>query len=154
MADGAPNGYSIISFDGHQYALDFRAAGRSADYQMQIHAPELISRSQSMDTQIFVNVFNGSERSLVEMRLGRNQGWRKMERVVAVDPAFQDVVDTEAAIKDKTWRALPKPKASTHLWRAALPDNLASGTHLIEIRSTDWQQKQHTAQRVIRVRDD
>ena len=153
MADGAPNGYSIISFDGQKYALDFRAAGRPADYQMQIHAPEVISRSQSADTQIFVNVFNGSERSRVEMRLGRDQRWRKMERVVAVDPAFQDVVDSEAAIKDKSWRALPNPKPSTHLWRANLPQNLTPGTHLIQIRSTDWQHRQQSAQRVIRVRD-
>ena len=29
MADGAPNGYSVISFDGTDYRLDFFAAGRS-----------------------------------------------------------------------------------------------------------------------------
>ncbi|MEO1999747.1 MAG: calcineurin-like phosphoesterase C-terminal domain-containing protein, partial [Planctomycetaceae bacterium] len=154
MADGAPNGYSIMSFDGQKYALDFRAAGRSADYQMQIHAPELIRRSQASDTDVYVNVFNGSERSVVEMRLGHKQGWQKMERTVAIDPAFKTVVDNEAAVKDKTWRALPNPKPSTHLWRARLPEQLDSGTHLIEIRATDWQQKRHTAQRVIRVSDD
>ncbi|MEZ6066937.1 MAG: calcineurin-like phosphoesterase family protein [Planctomycetaceae bacterium] len=38
MKDGAPNGYSIISFDGVEYRLDYRAAGRSPDYQMEIDA--------------------------------------------------------------------------------------------------------------------
>ena len=42
MADGAPNGYSIISFDGAKYSLDFKAAGQPADYQMRIMMPELI----------------------------------------------------------------------------------------------------------------
>ena len=154
MADGAPNGYSIISFDGQKYALDFRAAGRPASYQMQIHAPELVSSSQTGQTDVYVNVFNGSERSVVEMRIGRQQPWQTMERSVEIDPAFQKVVASEAALQDKTWRALPNPKPSTHLWRAKLPKRVKPGTHLIEIRATDWQQRRHTAQRVIRVSND
>ena len=39
MADGAPNGHSVITFDGHQYVLDFVPASRDQDYQMEIMAP-------------------------------------------------------------------------------------------------------------------
>lgn len=63
MADGAPNGYSLITFDGHEYNLDFRAAGRSAKYQMNIIAPESVTVDQLEKTNVMVNIFNGSEKS-------------------------------------------------------------------------------------------
>src|SRR5690606_27884924 len=67
MADGAPNGYSIITFDGNSAVVDFKAARRPADYQLHVHAPEVITRGDTNQHFVYVNVFGGSERSRVEM---------------------------------------------------------------------------------------
>ena len=152
MADGAPNGYSIMSFDGTDYALDFYAAGRSPDYQMEIDAPELVKQSEAEAAAVFVNVFNGSEKTTVEMRIGDGE-WTAMDRTIAIDPKYQRVFDHEAALLEleEKWRKLPKPKESTHLWRHALPADLPSGTHRIEIRATDENGRVHEDQRIIRI---
>ena len=149
MADGAPNGYSILSFDGTEYDLAFKAAGRSADYQMQIFAPEVVKSADASDTQVYVNVFNGGTRSTVEMRTGGK--WQSMHQTREVDPLLQQVYDREVAVKDKTWRQLSKPKPSTHLWKLPLPQNLKSGSHLIEIRTTDMFGKTHHGRRIVRI---
>src|SRR5690606_14804136 len=114
MADGAPNGYSIISFDGTDYRLEYRAAGRSADYQIEVDAPEVVTTAQLSDTIVYANVFNGSEKSVVEMRVGDGE-WRAMEQTREVDPQFQRVVELEARLleHEAAWRKLPKPKASS-----------------------------------------
>lgn len=149
-ADGTPNGYSIISFDGSDYSLELKAAGRAADYQMNIHAPEVVSAADSSKTDVFVNVFNGSERSTVEMRV--NDGaWVPMTRTIGIDPAFALIVETEKQLTGKPWRNLPKPKASTHLWKLPLPSGLGAGSHLIDIRSTDMFGQKSSGRRIIRI---
>ena len=153
MADGAPNGYSIISFDGTKYALEYKVAGRPADYQMLIQAPEVIAAGRAGDTAVFVNVFNGSERSTVEMRLGDGD-WRPMERAAIVDPNYQSVFDLEDALlaaSPKAWRKLPKPARSTHVWTAKLPADPPPGTHRLQVRTTDMFGKTFEASRAIRI---
>jgi len=151
MADGAPNGYSIIRFDGHRYRLDFKAAGRPDDYQMQIYAPEEVAAAEARKTQVYVNVFNGSARSKVELRVGRSD-WRPMQQVAEQDPGYRRVYELEKSLKDKPWRELSEPKASTHLWKAPLPKDLEPGTHLLEVRTTDMHGRTHESHRVIRIR--
>ena len=152
MADGAPNGHSILSFDGTNYRLDFKAAGRPADYQMHIHAPEVVSADKLAETTVYVNLFNGSERSKVEMALGEGS-WTPMTHTREVDPRYEQVVKAEAAIlaKSPAFRELPKPKSSSHLWKATLPATAAEGSLLLRIRATDVNGDMHTDQRVIRV---
>ncbi|REK05419.1 MAG: metallophosphoesterase [Planctomycetota bacterium] len=154
MADGAPNGYSIISFDGTDYTLDFKAAGRPADYQMEIHAPEEVAADQAGETMVYVNVFNGSERSKVEMSF-EGGDWVAMQHTREIDPKFQEVYDAEAAVLEKApnFRQLAKPKASSHLWKAKLPAELPVGVGLLRVRATDANGKQYTSARVIRVRE-
>jgi 3',5'-cyclic AMP phosphodiesterase CpdA len=152
MADGAPNGYSIISFDGTKYRLDFKAAGRPADYQMQIHAPEAVPLDKLAETTVYVNVFNASERSRVEMSVD-DRDWKPMNQARQVDPHYQQVFDAEAAVlaQSPAWRELPKPKESSHLWKATLPVQVGMGPHLVRIRATDVNGDVHNDQRVIRV---
>lgn len=153
MTDGAPNGYSIISFDGEKYKVDFRAAGRSKNYQVSIHAPEVVKSADSEKSSVFANVFNGSERTRVEMRIGESE-WTAMRKVKEIDPKLQSVFDQEAAIlkNNKTaFRALSKPKPSTHLWRLKLPANAKVGTHWIDIRATEPDGRVYSGRRVLRV---
>jgi hypothetical protein len=151
MADGAPNGYTILTFDGREYTLDFKAAGRPADYQMNIIAPDELAADQLAETTIHVNVFNGSERSLVEMQFGPSDDWLPMQRVLIKDPSYLAVVAAEAGIADKTWRKLASPKTSTHLWAANLPSDVKPGTHTLRVRTTDMHGRNYSGRRVIRV---
>ncbi|MEZ6147835.1 MAG: calcineurin-like phosphoesterase family protein [Planctomycetaceae bacterium] len=152
MADGAPNGYSLLTFDGTDYTLDFRAAGRSPDYQMEIDAPDFVTTADLSQQTISVNYFNGSEKSAVELRVGDGE-WRRMTKVDVVDPKFQRTFDREAELlaKKEAWRALPKPKPSTHVWQIGLPDGLTVGTHSLEVRATDYLGREFTGQRIMRV---
>lgn len=153
MADGAPNGYSILSFDGTSYQLDFKAAGRSSNYQMQIYAPEMVTVDKLSETAIYVNVFNGSERSQVEMRIGETDSWTTMEHTLDIDPQLQRVYDAEEKVigDPVNWLKMSKPKNSTHLWKASLPRDTVPGTHLIEVRETDMHGRAISSQRVIRI---
>ena len=151
MADGAPNGYSIISFDGNKYKVDFKAASQPANYQMRIRAPEVIAADQAGKIDIYVNVFNGSERSRVEMRLGKEGPWKPMERKVVNDPEFVEISAAGRALKDKTWRDLPAPKASPHLWHSKLGTNVKAGTHMLHVRTVDMHGRTYHGRRVLRV---
>lgn len=150
MRDGAPNGYSIISFDGQKYNLDFRAAGRPAKYQMNIFADEEVESAQAEQASVFVNVFNGWERSVVEMQVSGGE-WKKMDQTRAIDPTYRRMFELEAGLGNKPWRNINAPNPSTHLWQTKLPADLAAGTHLIRIRATDVNGKEHYGHRVIRV---
>jgi len=151
MADGAPNGYSIISFDGHKYRLDFKAAGRPADYQMQIYAPEAVDIQQSAETDIYVNVFNGSPYSKTEMRVVGTSDWSVMERKEIKDPTRVAAYALDQSIKEKSWRQIVAPKVCPHLWHSKLPALKKAGTYLIEIRSTDRHGRVYHGRRTIRV---
>jgi hypothetical protein len=74
MSDGTPRGYLELEFDGHRYSMNgYKSLGRPASDQMHID-----SRRKSLDqlsqTALTVNVFNGSERSIVRMRCGPATG--------------------------------------------------------------------------------
>jgi hypothetical protein len=153
MADGAPNGYSIIEFDGHEYRLEYVPVGRPRDYQMQIHAPEVVPADKLAETDVFVNVFAGSARSTVEMRIGGGD-WRPMSQTAVPDPGLVAAIEREKALlalKKDAWVALPKAMKSPHIWGAKLPEGLRPGTHAIEVRTTDMFGATHHGRRVIRV---
>ncbi|MBP88371.1 MAG: metallophosphoesterase [Planctomycetaceae bacterium] len=154
MRDGAPNGYSILSFDGTKYKLDFKAAGFATDYQMNIHAPDTVAIADLAETTVYANVFNGSERSEVEMRIGDSGDWVAMEQTRAVDPNYKAIFDAEAAAlaKKAEWRKLSNPHPSSHLWKAPLPAQLPAGTHIIRVRTKDPHGREYSGERKVAVK--
>jgi hypothetical protein len=150
MADGGPNGYSILSFNGSDYKLDYKAAGRSADYQMQLHIPDEVAKDKVKETPVYANIFNGSELSKVSMRVARSE-WQPMAHVSEKDPTFVEVAAREELLGDKRFRKLPNPKASTHLWKINLPETLGVGVHLVEVKTTDMFGRTYWGRRVVRV---
>jgi hypothetical protein len=152
MKDGAPNGYFIVSFDGHRAAIEFKAARKPADYQMNIYAPEAVSSAEAARTEVLVNVFAGSERSKVEMRLGADGPWLPMTRVDGQDPILARLKASQDAKQAMPGKELPKPGASPHFWSAKLPDALRVGMTLIHVRTTDMFGKTYQASRAIRIR--
>jgi len=151
MADGAPNGYSIITFDGQSAVVDFKAARRPASYQMHVDAPEVVSAADTASTPAYVNVFGGSERSTVEMRVGSTGEWLRLEKVMEADPYFQRLKVKEENSASLVGRPLPKAKRSHHLWKANLPAGLEVGTHRIWVRSEDMYGRVFQGSRVLRV---
>lgn len=150
MADGAPNGYSIFTFDGNRYSIEFKAAGRPASYQMEIGAPEETGADDG--AEVTVNVFAGSERSVVEMRVGAGD-WKPLERVARADPSFLRLKQLEAAIKPPVpGVALPKPQICPHLWSGKLPRKLPEGDQWIEVRTRDAFGQVYSSRRALRVR--
>jgi hypothetical protein len=151
MRDGAPNGYSIITFDGNDYRLRFKAAGKAADYQIRIMAPEAITTEASEDVFIYANVFNGSPKSKVQLRVSEKSPWLDMERHVAADPGYAAMLEEEKRTNPGDWRALPGPENSSHLWRVKLPADLAEGIHLIEVQADEPKGSVYHGRRVLRV---
>jgi hypothetical protein len=152
MRDGTPNGYSVITFDGHKVSMHYQVAGRPADYQMNIYAPEEVATASAGETEVLVNVFAGSGRSKVEMRLGNSGPWRTMDRVSVEDPAYLSIKQAEASDQPPRGRPLPNAIPSSHIWRANLPHRPSAGTHQIQVRETDVFGQTHTAARLIRIR--
>lgn len=152
MSDGTPNGYSIITFRKNRYEIEYRPARRPADYRMRIYVPEEVEAQKLSETEVIVNVFAGSSRSRVEMRIGESGTWTVMEQVRAVDPAFAALKELEKSNTPPPGKRLPGASTCSHLWKANLPGTLPVGHHLVTVRTTDMFGKTYEAHRVFRVR--
>ena len=144
-ADGTPNGYFLVSFNGNEYSTLYKAARRPWDYQMQIQAPDEVEKSLLTETPVLVNVFNGTERSIVEMRVGESSEWVPMRFSPQIDPLYARVTERESG---------QEASVSYHMWEGRLPGDLSPGGHLIRIRTVDMFGQESTASRIIRVREE
>jgi len=161
MSDGGPNGYSIITFDGSEYKIEQRAARRPANHQMNIYAPNAVASDQLADTEVVVNVFGGSQRSVTEVRFEDQAEWTEMKRVTRTDPYFEDLKRREKELSEKLpavdkgsnlpWISLPGAHATDHLWVAKLPADWKPGVRAIQVKTTDMFGQVYTDQRSIRV---
>lgn len=136
MSDGGPNGYSVIEFDGAKYSVKFRAASRPRDFQMNIWIPEEINRGDAGSTDVVVNVFAGSSKSTVEMRVDGGK-WLPLANFEGKDPYFEQLKALEKTAKPPTGLPLPNPSVTRHLWKRKLPSGLGVGLHRVEVRTTD-----------------
>lgn len=150
MADGGPNGWSIVTFDRNTYSVEYHAARRPADYQMNIHTPDSVSAAQVGETEVVVNVFAGSERSTVEMRVDRGD-WGALKQAPRPDPYYAAIKQTEETDHPPRGRKLPKIGRSPHIWVGKLPSRLLPGTHLLEVRTADIFGQTYVGRRIIRV---
>lgn len=152
MSDGAPNGYSIVTFNkNRQPIIDFKAARRPESYQMNIHAPDQVTISEAFNTLVYVNVFTGSERTVVRMRVGGVGDWVELLRTEEADPYYLEMKKLEEAYQ-LPGRKLPNPARSSHLWKGKLPANLSAGTQFIEVEATDMYGRVHADRRIITVK--
>ncbi|MGA0555248.1 calcineurin-like phosphoesterase C-terminal domain-containing protein [Larkinella sp. VNQ87] len=161
MNDGAPNGYSILTFDENRYSIQFKAARRPADYQMNIYLPDEQPQTAWDTTHVLINVFAGSARSTVEMQLDGRGNWLPLELRPAPDPAvaamhrlgpyLDAAVDGQKLDKVLGWK-MDEPEISRHIWRGTLPKKMPPGTHRLTVRTTDQFGQTYTAHRLFRVR--
>ena len=152
-----------------------KAARRPADYQMNIWAPWEVASTESGNTDVIVNVFGGTKRSTVEIRLGEAGEWRPMTYLPQEDPYYKalkardDTNQLERKLHScpsrnnevtelKEDSELPQRGQgisgivkSTHIWQAKLPADAPKGTHVIYVRTTDMFGQTFTGRRIIRV---
>lgn len=139
MMDGAPNGYLTMTFDGNDYSMRYRATRRPRDYQMNIHAPGTVDAGTDETEWAYANVFNGSSRSTVQMRVNAGE-WITMDMIHETDPFYAQLTN------------VPRAVPVGHLWRAPIPKaGLTSGVHTIAVRSVDMFDQTDVAHRLFRV---
>lgn len=151
MRDGTPTGYGFLEIDEADWKFSFKAARRPADFQMHVYAPDEVSLSDSLQTEIYANIFNALPDATVEMKISNDDEWITMSKSEEPDPVYTAMKKREDAIDDVPWlrtgNANPTPR---HLWKLNLPDGLEPGTYTIFIRASDaWHQFE--GKRIIRV---
>ena len=138
MSDGTPNGYASLGIgrDG-RYVLAWHAARDPQDAQIGLHAPKVLRRGAYPAYGVYANVYMGRADTRVEFRIDDGE-WKPMRRTLAPDPRVvrENMLDADAdALRgyDRSAEATSSP----HLWRGALPTDLAPGAHRIEVRAFD-----------------
>ena len=148
MADGTPNGYATLRIEDGDYRLAWHPArlgqGDPARTRaMALHAPKVLRQGAYPAWGVYANVFMGTAGTRVEYRVGDGE-WQPMRRVERPDPRLlaENVRDDEAAVL-RGYDRSPEAEPSTHLWRGALPTDLAVGEYTLEVRAFDpWQGEQ------------
>lgn len=138
MADGTPNGYAVLTVrPGGAYALAWHNARDPADAQIGLHAPKVLRQGAYPAWGVFANVYMGMDDSHVEFRVDGGE-WALMRKVLQPDPALlAENMRDDAADTLRGYDRSPEAEPSRHLWRAALPTNLALGEHRVEVRTLD-----------------
>ncbi|KIQ97376.1 hypothetical protein TI01_1093 [Lysobacter sp. A03] len=159
MADGTPNGYARLKIGrSGDYALSWHPARLPANHAeitnaMALHAPRVLRRGAYPAWGVYANVFMGMDDSKVEYRIDGGE-WKPMRKVVQADPRLlaENVRDDEADMLRGFDRS-PEAKPSRHLWRGALPTDLAAGEHNVEVRTTDRWIGEQAARTTYRLQD-
>jgi len=137
MRDGTPKGYAFLRINGNQYAIDYKVAGESQDFQIKLFHPQVVAQGRGTQAGIFANFFMGHGGNTVEYRIDDGD-WRPMHYIEAPDPDFLwQLYRWDTTNKLMPGRRPSNAVNSTHLWRGNIPTNLPVGEHRIEVRATD-----------------
>ncbi len=157
MADGTPNGHGLLQVDADgDYRLSWHPARLPADdpartQAMHLHAPRVLRQGAYPAWAVYANVYMGEADTQVEYRVDEG-AWRAMARVERPDPRLvAENARDDAAPALRGHDRSPEAEPSLHLWRGALPTDLAPGEHRVEVRAFDrWhgEQRAGTAYRL------
>ncbi len=151
MRDGTPKGYMFLSFNGNQYAFDYRVAGQPETYKIGIHAPKVIARRQSGKGEVYANFFQGSKNDQLEYRVGNGE-WKAMTYTEEPDPIMVSTrLRWDEAAEPLQGTRPSNPVPCTHLWKASLPGNLPAGEHTLEVRAKDAYGRTFTGTHALKV---
>ncbi len=150
MRCGAPNGHTMLGIRDFDYELRFVPAGFDDDQQMHVFLPGSIPQSKVAQTEVVANIWFGSSRSNVRMRVDEGP-WMTMRRDARPDPYFEMAKLSESINGQTRGRPMPDPSQSSHIWVATLPDDLPPGGHIVEVESTDMFGNVDHGHRIFRV---
>lgn len=154
-ADGTPNGYTVMHFDGSDYLLEYRAARKAADYQIRVTAPEVVDSAAEKSSLIYANVFNAMPGAKVEWKLADSEAWQAMDKAAESDPTYKALHASEQPLKAEKklkWTAMANPMVSPHLWKTEIPPDVKTGTYAVQVRCTNPNGQILTGRRIFRVK--
>ena len=152
MTDGTPNGYAFLNISEKDWNLEWRSAGKPADYQMHIDMPEVVSIDHKDPIKVTANIFNALPDAEVKMKMGENGEWIEMKSAPQKDPIRLAEKERENEIEKAPWRKMGAAAISKHIWEAELnPTFTQPGVYYIHIKSKDrWYE--HEGKRLIHVK--
>ena len=169
--DGTPKGYQLLNVDGNGYTIDYVPLGTPAPAQLppaqlrisldttfhqgsenalrdaapMQHLQGPIRTSAVYSARVYANLFAGGPRSSLSLHIDGFDAI-SMERVAQADPFIEELY--ARGVDKKTW---VQASASSHLWRARLPQDLGAGVHVLEVRARDEFGRTHRGHRVLEV---
>ncbi len=153
MRDGTYRGYSYIDFDGNQYKIKYKTAGKPEDFQISLHLPKAIPFSLKTSANIVANFFMGSKKDELFYRID-NGKWEKMKYTETFDPNYtHSVLEWDYTPELMQGRRPNNPDESRHLWSVGFPRNLEKGKHTVEVKVTDRYGNTFTAKEDFSVED-
>lgn len=153
MADGTPNGYASLRVGtAGRYSLAWHPA-RDPQRAMALHAPKVLRKGAYPAFAVYANVFMGQADTRVEFRIDAGP-WKPMAQVRQPDPNLlaENARDDQAEAL-RGYDRSPEAEPSRHLWRGALPTDLAVGEHRIEVRAHDQWRGPQTATATYRLQE-
>lgn len=137
MEDGTPNGYAKLVIADGAYRLNWFNARQQPNQAMALHAPKVLRQGAYPGVAVYANVFMARHDTVVEVRIDQG-GWQPMTKVQQADPRVLEInaLDDSAAFL-RSYDRMPEAVDSSHLWRFALPTDLAEGPHAITVRAGD-----------------
>ncbi|CAM4217858.1 calcineurin-like phosphoesterase C-terminal domain-containing protein [Gillisia limnaea] len=145
MRDGTPKGYAFINFNGSDYSIDYKVAGKPAAYQMEVFSPKVVAKGRRTKAGIYVNFFMGTQGDEVLYRVDDGD-WNEMQYLEEYDPSYVEMVyEWDLTEELMHGRRSSNPIKTEHLWRGDIPTKLETGQHTIEIKATDMFGKTHRA---------
>ena len=153
MADGTPNGYASLQVRaGGTYSLAWHPA-RDPGRALSLHAPKVLRKGAYPAFAVYANVFMGQDDTKVEYRIDAGQ-WKPMAQVRQPDPnLLAENARDDSADALRGYDRSPEAQPSKHLWRGALPTDLAVGAHRIEVRVHDQGRGEQTATTTYRLQE-
>src|SRR3546814_5835570 len=132
----------VFFFFKQKTAYDMRISDWSSDVCSSdlLHAPKVLRAGAYPAWGVYANVFMGRDDTRVEYRVDGGD-WMPMRRVSQPDPRLLvENMRDDLAETLRGYDRSPEAKPSPHLWRGALPTDLAAGEHRVEVRAFDaWQ---------------
>jgi hypothetical protein len=151
MPDGTPRGYGVFTFNPDAtYTARYQVTRRPPDYQMNISAPTEVRQDQAAETEVYVNVFAGTQYSTVEMRLGESGAWTRLRGAWAHDPVVVAAHAREVEIPMPYRRTIAAGN-SPHLWVGRLPEFPPLGANLLHVRTVDMFGQTFADHRLVRI---
>lgn len=153
MADGTPNGYASLQVRvGGTYSLAWHPA-RDPGRALSLYAPKVLRKGAYPAFAVYANVFMGQDDTKVEYRVD-GAPWKPMSLVRQPDPNLlaENVRDDDAEAL-RGYDRSPEAEPSKHLWRGALPTDLAVGEHRIEVRVHDQGRGEQAATTTYRLQE-
>jgi hypothetical protein len=152
QGDGTPNGYHVMSVNGHKLKMRYKAAGKSPDYQMRIMLetmPEknlvsILPVSLTSSTNILVNVFDGGPNTTVSCRLDENEP-------VMMTPVLREDPFTFARYVEDGLFEPQQESLSSHIWSLPMQRDIAPGVHTLFINVKDEYGQTHMGSKIFEV---